>query len=344
MVTFLVLFAMVARSEPLAPADLALGTPRLPSGPATPPADPIVNGEEESGWPQTVALGAANFSACTGSVIAPRVVLTAGHCGADFPVELLVEFGEAIFGPDVGNATHRVGLADFALHPKYEPLITDAFGNQTLPAYDIALLELEEDAPVDPIWINLDPIRARDVGEQVVSVGFGITSAAGAGSGVKRSAKLNVDDYDDMFLLSYNASNPNNANICSGDSGGPQYHKNAETGEWEQWAVHSWGDSNCVFNSGSTRTDVAAEFILGFVERVHGTADFCALTGRYGDGVCDDRCDVVDPDCLAPGPDALAAGSPAGFDGGGCDHAGGSPSALWALAPLLVARRRRRHV
>lgn len=340
------LLAAVAWSDPVEPAGLELSTPPIrPTGPAEPSEpDPIVNGEEESGWPQTVALGAATFSACTGSVIAPRVVLTAGHCGADFPVELLVGFGQAIFGPDVGNATHRIGFVDFALHPDYVPLATDGLGNQTLPEYDVALLELAEDAPVDPIWINLDRLKDRDIGEQVVSVGFGITSAAGAGGGVKRSAKLNVDGFDEMFLLSYNASNPNNANICSGDSGGPQYHKNAETGEWEQWAIHSWGDSNCVYNSGSTRTDVAAEFILGFVEKVHGTSDFCALTGRYGDDVCDTGCDQVDPDCLAPAPGSLAAGAPAGFDGGGCDTSGGAPLG-WALAlPLLALGLRRRHV
>ncbi len=298
---------------------------------------PIVNGEEENKWPQVVALGAANFSACTGSIIAPRVVLTAGHCGADFPVELLVNFGQAIFGPDVNNDTGRIGFVDFAVHPEYR-----ALNGMDTGAYDIALLELAEDAPVDPIWINTRKLKDRDVGDEVFSVGFGITSAAGAGGGVKRSATLVVDDIDDMFVLSSVSTNPNGANICSGDSGGPQYHYDADTDTWEQWAVHSWGDQNCVSNSGSTRTDVAKDFILEFVEKVHGTSDFCVLADKYGDGVCDDTCESIDPDCILPPTDPSAgfAASGTSESKGGCNTSGSAPAAIWALLlPLLGWRR-----
>lgn len=346
---FLIL-ALTAQADPGESAEGAGGADRLeveivdPGGIAIEsPGDPeeIVNGELENKWPQVVALGAGNFSACTGSLIAPRVILTAGHCSADLPLELVIQFGQAIFGPDVAQATDRIGLVTGEIHPDYVPLMGGQ-GGQTLPEYDLALLELAEDAPVEPIWFNTDKLKDNAVGEEVLSVGFGITSAAGAGGGVKRSATLVVDEIDAQFVLSNVATNPDGANICSGDSGGPQYHYDEATDTWEQWAVHSWGDSNCVYNSGSTRTDVAAEFILDFVERVHGTSDFCELTGRYDDGLCDPSCGAPDPDCNLPsGRGSLLASGGGGESAGGCQTAPGPRWAWLVLLPLLGYRRRR---
>lgn len=301
------------------------------------PAAPIVNGEEETKWPQAIALGSTQFgfSACSGSIIAPRVVLTAAHCGADFPLELMLDFGEVIVGTSMGDVDHTLKAVDFKVHPDYRPL-----SGMDTGAYDIALFELAEDAPVEPIWINTDPLKAKDVGKEVLSVGWGITGASGAGGGTKRSAPLIVDEIDEMFVLSVVSTNENNANICSGDSGGPQYHFDEETGEWIQWAVHSWGDSNCLFNSGSTRTDVAKKFILDFVEDVHGTSDFCAIQGRYGDGVCDTNCDETDIDCLLGDP-ALFESLAGESEKGGCNQ-GGGPTWLWlGFAPLVFLRRGR---
>ncbi len=336
----LLLLPMSAVADPLEPADwmdggsAEIGAEELPA--------PIVNGDLEEKWPQAVALGAANFSACTGSLIAPRVVLTAGHCGDGMPVELLVSFGQAIFGPSVNEATARVGFVDFEIHPDYSPLESNGAGGQNLPEFDVALLELAEDAPIEPIWINTRKLKDRDVGEEVFSVGYGITSAAGQGGGTKRSATLVVDEIDDQFVLSNVSTNENQANICSGDSGGPQYHYDKATDTWEQWAIHSWGDANCVFNSGSTRTDVAADFILDFVDRVHGTTDFCELTGRYGDGVCDDTCEAPDPDCNLPGSGAASLTSGGTSESkSGCDTVRSASWAWLVLLPLLGYRRRR---
>src|SRR5690606_9852007 len=53
---------------------------------AAPPADlgatgqPIVDGTPETGRPAVVYLYRLDGAACTGAIIAPRVVLTANHC------------------------------------------------------------------------------------------------------------------------------------------------------------------------------------------------------------------------------------------------------------------------
>jgi secreted trypsin-like serine protease len=298
---------------------------------APPGPPPIINGEVERGWPSVVALGAGGFSICTGNLITPRVVLTAAHCQADLPFELIVAIGSIYIGTEAADPDHSLTLQSAAVHPDYRELSGAFLGEN-----DVGVLVLDEDAPaeIEPIWIRTERFEKPElVGDVVTSVGFGLTETGG--SGVKHSAPLVVSDLDPMFVLSESSGNENRANICSGDSGGPQFHE--RDGVVEQVAVHSWGDVNCQFNSGSTRTDVASDWILEQVEGVHGTTDFCEITARYGDGTCDPTCDQVDPDCMPSFADFSKVGDPRG-----CDHSGaaGAP-ALVAGAALMAARRRR---
>ena len=309
----------------------------LPDRPEVAAPAPIINGQVEDGFPATVGIGSLGFTLCTASVITPRILLTAAHCSADFPVELIVGFGQAYFGTEAAAADHAIGFVDSAVHPDYEPL-TD--NGAFLGRFDLAVLVLAEDAPVEPVWPLLEPLDTdAAVGQRVWSVGFGLDE--NGASGVKRSAKLSIDEIDDMFLISESRTNRNESNICSGDSGGPQYVE-LDDGSLQQWAVHSWGDIGCVFNSGSTRTDIAADWIEEQIEAVHGTTDRCFILQRYGDGVCDADCPAPDLDCLEPPEIHGAGGASAGGDeaaSGGCAT---SPTPAGALPLLLLAAAFRR--
>lgn len=300
--------------------------------PRTPPPSAIVNGVVEEGYPAAVGLGAFGFTVCTGSLITPRLVLTAAHCGADLPIELVVQVGRAFFGTDAAAPDADLGFVDAAIHPDYQPLNGTFLGEN-----DVSVLELATDAPVDPVWFRTEAFKPNQTeGSPVISVGFGLDE--NGGSSIKRSAPLVVGSVDPVFLISYSSGNENNANICSGDSGGPQYHLE-EDGTLLQWGVHSWGDLDCVYESGSTRTDQVGNWILAQVERVHGTTDRCAIFGQYGDGVCHEDCAEVDEDCVEPS-DALAEGEEA-RGGCGCANAGSlSGFASLAVAIGLLARRR----
>ncbi len=245
--------------------------------------------------------------------------------------------GEATFGTEATAPDDTRGFTQMVIHPDYVPLSNDPFGS-TLGRNDVAILVLDAPAPVEPVWFRTDPLRPRLAqGAQVVSVGFGLTEAGT--SGQKRSAPLIIDQLDEIFLISDAESNARNAGVCSGDSGGPQYHL-GEDGRWTQWAVHSWADVDCDARSGSTRVDVVSEWILEQIEAVHGTRDRCSVHGRYADGVCDADCALPDADCiverLSAGPGAEAAA--------GCASVPGA----WALGPwglglwgaLALARRR----
>ncbi len=131
-----------------------------------------------------------------------------------------------------------------------------------------------------------------------------------------------------MFLVSYSSTNVEEANICSGDSGGPQVLETADGPVVV--GVHSWGDSQCVNSSGSTRVDLVQDWIMDHVLEQHGTLDLCHVNARYSDGVCDADCLAPDPDCF----EESAEGSLA------CTSASGS-GGLWLLGLLGLGLRRR---
>ena len=99
--------------DPLEDLD-SLGTPPPPDAPA-----PIVNGQPEPGFEQTVALGAAGLVLCTGSVITPRIILTAAHCGGGLPVETIALAGSAYFGEDASDPWYEARFSGAAIHPGY---------------------------------------------------------------------------------------------------------------------------------------------------------------------------------------------------------------------------------
>ena len=308
---------------------------------AVQPPDAIINGEIDERFPAVVSIGASfgnPFHVCTGTMITDRVLLTAAHCGSDLPVELIVQLGQAFVGPNLDELDQQFGFIDYLGHPDYRELSNEPGSLPSLA--DVGVGVLDGAADVEPIFFNTRTLDSDDIGTELLSVGYGNTSGSGGGSGVKRSAEQIIAGYAEDTIRTANADNPDNGQICSGDSGGPMMMVD-EDGRPTIWAVHSYGDQNCAAFSSSTMTDIYTDWILDQVEGVHDSRDLCEINGYYENDVCDEACGS-DPECEPSGDDD--DDDDGGSDGAGCQSSVGVGHASLLgllLLPALALRRRR---
>lgn len=242
----------------------------------------IVNGTPTSAYPAVGYLTYGGGSFCTGTVIAPRTVVTAAHCVEDSTSGgFYFAFGASDRSPERSIRVRRA-----TLHPMW-----DSFRLLN----DIALLELEEDAGVDPVPVLFD---RPTTGWTVKLVGYGVSNGyAQSGGGTKREVDVTIYSLEDT-TWSYRTMGGRSA--CNGDSGGPALYSMG--GELVLMGITSWGDQYCVENGYYTRTDLYRSFLSMASEPGGGgggtepppsdpppSTELCTNTCPYAnDGECDD--------------------------------------------------------
>lgn len=159
---------------------------------------PIVGGMPEPGRPEVVYVFRRDGAACTGAIIAPRVVLTADHCVAGAPA--------SSFRVYIGSSTR-----EFTAEHAVRAVRRLPNGGLDSGANDVAALVLAVPAEVPPLGIARVP-PDRLVGSEVTAVGYGLTPAGR--SGTKYTTTARVEEVDAGFIFVEPA-------VCSGDSGGP---------------------------------------------------------------------------------------------------------------------------
>jgi len=222
----------------------------------------IVNGKLDTahpavvaiGWTITKADGTRGSATCTGTVIGPKTILTAGHCVK--PAAEGDEFSDYVvgFGSDFKKASAVIKGTEAIPHPSYQPAV---FGN-----YDVGIVLLEQPTTVAPLRIA--QVITTMTNHTVTHVGFGKTSTT---STTTNSTKQTVDLPVTMQTAHVLQTGNGKSGICNGDSGGPMLSINGQTKEALIVGVHSYVDNSttCLGHGYSTRTDTVKDFVLSYL-------------------------------------------------------------------------------
>jgi hypothetical protein len=262
---FLVAGGCAGDPDPLAFSDRPVGQFSLP----------IVGGEPAAAgeYPSTVALIETHSHEvfCSGTLVSPKVVVTAAHCLDWTPRQSLrVVYGYST--PALAPTTAWLSVSKAVAHPNYDPYVrvdSDGLGATN----DIAVVVLQApiaNAQVAPIlppgWVDLElpdwtPTAHRDVH----IAGYGISNVWTEHSGVLYKA---VTPHIRHTLTEMLAGKPGLPDTCNGDSGGPAYLLRG-CGLWLVGVTsRAWirSDSDC--GDGGIYT-IASQY-MGWIESVSG--------------------------------------------------------------------------
>ncbi|MDD9941992.1 MAG: trypsin-like serine protease [Myxococcales bacterium] len=169
----------------------------------------VIIGGEPAGtcaWPSTVRVNGA--TGCTGTLIHPRVVTTAGHCLRSRQSEATIIFGErgqpgrfSLTGECTGGGSAYNTPRDWA----YCILPDD-------PRLD--------QVPITPPLVGCEADRFLKPGARGWIVGFGRTSPRGGGR--KHEVEVEINELDKIAPGTIDVGDAQ-AGACHGDSGGPIY-------------------------------------------------------------------------------------------------------------------------
>ncbi len=260
-------------------------------------------------WPDAVAVLGPNGS-CTGTLVAPDVVVTAGHCSEIHPSQVIANTVDFTQG-----GTH-VGVKSTTAYPDWQHSYDISVVVLAQPITNITPRQLGTSCTFDHFMAAMD----------VHLVGFGLTAADGTGNNTHlNEAMAPVIDPTCMGPYGCNKSvapggefvaGGDGTDSCFGDSGGPVY-LDTPRGVIAIGAV-SRGVNAAAMPCGSGGIYVRTDKVIDWIEQTAGH-------------------EIAKDDCT---PDATARTSTDSASLGGCSTSRGG-AGLGVLVGLLALRRRR---
>ncbi|HWH21270.1 MAG TPA: serine protease [Solirubrobacterales bacterium] len=245
------------------------------------------HGTEVANFPAIAYIEGAQATdgyACTGTVVAPRVVLTAGHCVEDLESSSIVEPSEIRVATGISNLEHippeKVSLVSQVLvYPHFDPALLHGDAGLLILSSPVAAKPIELAGKTDGSLYSagrklkvagwgIDRFDGNDqahIPDQLQSAVVPIDAARGCSNGVSRFYGF----FDAARQLCTLDSPQFKVTPCNGDSGGPAIATRSD-GTPVEVGIVSMGDFTCSPDSPAvyTRVDQISTWVKRWIDAV----------------------------------------------------------------------------